>query len=66
MFLSTSGTFHIKGPDGEPGGRGKKKPFDCDFFIFIKLKFRLFLLFPLYVGNVVSAEFTASGKTSLR
>lgn len=24
MFLSTSDTFHIKGPDGEPGGGGKK------------------------------------------
>lgn len=23
-FLSTSGTFHIKCPEGEPGGGGKK------------------------------------------
>lgn len=23
MFLSTSGTFHIKGPEGEPGGGEK-------------------------------------------
>lgn len=30
MFLSTSGTFHIKGPEGEPGGGGGKA-FDCNF-----------------------------------
>lgn len=30
MFLSTPESFHIKGPDGEPGG-GETQAFDCNF-----------------------------------
>lgn len=49
--------FLHKGPVGEPQG-GKTKAFDCNFFYIYKTDF--FLLFSLYVRNVVLAEFTAS------
>lgn len=42
MFLSTSDTFHIKGPDGEPGGGENRLLIVIFFFIFIKLKIRFF------------------------
>lgn len=50
MFLSTSGTFDIMGPEGEPRGGGERLL--IVIFYLYKVDILVFIISP-YVGNIV-------------
>lgn len=57
LFLSTSGTFDIKGSEGAPRG-GEKRLLIVIFYLY-KADILVYIISP-YVGNIVWAKFTAS------